>query len=88
MAALFDNFFQLASVWDLSSPEKQSLIDELKRRHGKKGAANVEANMRKDHMKCRFLDAVYSLQRASVIKVTNNGKSFQKIITTWIYDDV
>jgi hypothetical protein len=88
LAALYDSFFQLAASWDISTPDKKAKIEELKKQYSKKNAQTVEANMEKDYMKCRFLDAVYSMQRLSIIKVTNNGKSFQKISSTWVYDDV
>lgn len=86
MLALYDNFCTLASAWDLSAPETVSLIQDMLKHNGKKHAASVEASMKKDNLKFRFLDAVYDLQKCGIIKVTNNGKSFQKILSAWVYD--
>lgn len=88
MTGLFDDFYLLASTWDTSSTEKMAQIEELKKRHGRKAATSIDTSMCKDHLKSRFLDAVYGLQKASLIKVTNNGKSFQKIVSTWVYDNL
>ena len=88
MGALCDNFRSLASPWDLTNPEAKKRVEDLKKRVGRKQATQLESNMSKDYLKCRFLSAVYELQRSSVIKVTNSGKSFQKISNVWIYDDL
>lgn len=88
MTALYDSFHSLAPTWDLVAPEIQKRLEELKKRVGRKQGTQLESSIRKDQIKCRFLDAVYEFQRSSFIKVTNNGKSFQKISNVWLYDDL
>lgn len=86
MLLLFDSFSQFSTTWDVSSPEKLADTQEKKAKLDRKGAAQIDAALKKDHLKCRFLSAVYDLQKAGVMKVTNNGKSFQKTAMCWIYD--
>jgi hypothetical protein len=86
MFALYEDFGNIASAWDTTSPDKVAKIQELLKPMGRKQAASTEASMQKDHMKFRFLDAVYQLQKVGIIKVTSNGKSFQKILSAYIYD--
>ena len=88
MQSLADDFYTIASTWDMQEQQTVDRIQELIKRNGRsKSAAALKSGFEKDQMKLRFLDAVYDIQRAGVIKVTNSGKSFQKILSTWIYDN-
>jgi hypothetical protein len=85
MNNLFESFRQFSSTWDTSSDEFRSKIADVKRVSDRKQSILIDSAFKRDHLKSRFVTAVFTLQRQGIMKVTNNGKSFQKLATNWVY---
>lgn len=95
VASLSEGFRQFCCKWPrpakdiLDKPELYSIIDlpeSLKRVSDRKRKLELENCLNDDEVMSRFICAVNELQRAGVIKITNNGKNFHKTNLTWVFD--
>jgi hypothetical protein len=95
VVSLSEGFRQFCCKWPrpqkelLESLELYSIIElpeSMKRMSDRKRKLEIETCLDNDDVMSRFVCAVHELQRAGIIKITNNGKNFHKTNLTWVFD--
>jgi hypothetical protein len=70
VSALFEAFCQFSTKWNNKLSTKKRKYNNGLERSG---------------INSRFLSALNDIQRCGIIKITNNGKSFHKTVSAWVY---